>query len=122
MIKEFSISARQYVKGMSIHAELTVVVNPPQTEDYMTLAAAAQIELRTLLRQTFDQQLKTREMLDREELRETGKVGRGKSQPRNAKPSVRGRKAVLRGKANRPRKAKSVPAKNDGRTQAEAQE
>lgn len=62
-IKEFRISCRQYIKGMSVHAELAVAVSPPLTEPYTASVAAAQIELRTLLAQTFEAQMKTREAL-----------------------------------------------------------
>lgn len=99
MINEFRISARQYINGMSVHAELTVTVNPPQTEDFNVLAAAAQIELRTLLSQTYHEQLKTKQALNVPKNATARLHKRNKTQPAAQKPGRR-----LSAEPNRPKK------------------
>lgn len=63
-IKEFHVAARMRVNGISFEGHLVFECNPPQTDSYETLRAAAQLELRTLLVQTYEHQKLTMEMLN----------------------------------------------------------
>lgn len=63
-ISQFRIGAKHHKNGSTVEASLTVELpGDVPTPDYMTAVKEAQIELRTLLKWTWDEQMKTRESL-----------------------------------------------------------
>lgn len=60
-IVEFTVGAKHQKNGTTVHASMTVEV--PDHYDYLSAVAEAQIELRTLLKRTWDEQMKTRDSL-----------------------------------------------------------
>jgi len=118
-IKEFTIRGRLRINGISVETGLTVDVNPTTIptpgeeypmkviDDYYTLVSSAQIELRTLMTQTYEALRKTQEALDGKELRQARPVHDEKPRAGRASPKSVGRPRLLRNASGRQPRGKN---------------